>query len=252
MRIGVELIEGTGIIRRPPTDRIACTACARSSEYSCSVALTIRVDRQVLADDCRAARPRCAASARSSSSREIAPARGCTSPGGTSSPVWPSVSASGVPPTRVATVGARCHRFEQHVRERFAERRHHRDVCGREQRRHVGAQAGEQDPIRDALLDRALLQLVEVGTLTWCGLTHDEEPCVLVALFENGRRLDELFEPFSRVSLETTTTSGVPAGRPRSRRIASPSVGSLKRVRSTPFRMMTILDSSYPSPTSRS
>ena len=99
-------------------------------------------------------------------------------------------SASGVPPTRVATTGAPGgHRFEQHVRQRLVERRHHRDVGGAEHAGHVGAQPGERSRGRRRRARSASRcsssRYARSGGL---GLADDQEPRVRVARLQRPPR----------------------------------------------------------------
>src|SRR5688572_8676623 len=113
----------------------------------------------------RAAPPSRAARARSLSSVAIAVASDSASPGGTRRPVCPSTSASGVPPTRVATVGA-------------------------------PAAIDSSNTFESASLrERQQLQLVEIASLAGCSLANDQESCVVIPRLEDGCRFDQLLEP---------------------------------------------------------
>ena len=92
----------------------------------------------------RPAAPSCRRRAESSRRRSIAAARAPGSPGGTRSPVSPSTTSSGTPPTLEATTGkSGRHGLQDRERQAFGAARQHEQVCCREELPDVVPLAGE-------------------------------------------------------------------------------------------------------------
>ena len=102
-------------------------------------------------------RPSGAASGSSLSSLRIASARASAWCGGTSRPVTPCSTASGMPPAVVADDGLRGrHRVEDRRAEPLGERTHHEQVEALEQREDVGPEPDQADVVLEAeVLDLA-------------------------------------------------------------------------------------------------
>ena len=104
------------------------------------------------------------------------------------------------------------HRLEQHVRQRFVERRHDRDSDAGEKRRHVGAQAREDDAIAHAELARQIGQHLPVVPLVRVRVADDDEPRVGKPAAQSTAASRNCSRPFRRFSRETTATIGASVG----------------------------------------
>ena len=205
------------------------------------------IDREAVLDRPRAARPsRLASDAVVEQARRPRRRSRANRRAATSRPVSPSTSASGVPPTRVATTGAPAaidssSTFDSaSLSDGITE-----TSTRRQQRRHVGAQAGEDHAIADAEPVGELLQLVEVRHAP-SGWSRRRSG--------TGRR-DIAASAWPRLRAGARAPSGASAAR-RRRRAGSPAPARARggcrpgrpapsnRVRSTPFRMTTIFDAS--------
>ena len=92
------------------------------------------------------------------------------------------------------------HRFEQDVRERFVQRRHHRHIHRRQQRRHIVSKAGEDHAIADAEALRALRELLEIGhVVDRTRLADDEKANVGMRGGDNRRRVQKILDALQPV-----------------------------------------------------
>ena len=154
-----------------------------------------------------------AASDRSSSRRPTASAIARESPGATSRPVsLVHQRLRRAADARGHRGRARRHRLEQHVRQRLVERRHHRHVHARQQRRNIGAQPGEDHAIAHAEPGGEVAS-ARSGTAPPSGSSRrrpgsGRRDSAGFSIAAASRRFSS---PFRRVSRETTATSGVVA-----------------------------------------
>ena len=108
--------------------------------------------------------------------------------GGTSSPVTPSSTTSGMPPAAVATIGfgAR-HRVEQRRAEAFGDRAHHEQVEALDAAEDVGPEPGQQHVLFEVVVADLPLEL-----LAQLAFAEDDEPRVGNLADDEVRGLDEM------------------------------------------------------------
>ena len=156
------------------------------------------------------------------------------SPGGTSQPVSPSRTTSGVPPTAVATTALlERERLEGRHGQPFAPRGQHGEVGGAEVRRRARLHAGERDGVADAELGDARLE-----RLVLVAAADEQEPGVRQVLqhLREGRdeHVDALLREMARKADDERAAVGDRSGRLcRAPRARSP---RCRRLRGRPER----------------